>query len=1074
MNPWNALMPYEINSEKKFCGRDDETKELVSLIKYNQIVTLYGKSGIGKTSLLNAGVYPVLKWDNYIPYSIELGSYFNDDRAFSQIILEEVFEGSITSLDYKKTNVFCDCLSNHDKRNEFEELLIPVILLDQFEQVLLNEKEKAILLLKQIAEWNNYQGQMASDFHFVISIREDDLYLLEDLIDSLRLTTLRNARFRLTEVSEKGAIDIIRLPAGEYIKDDSVTNEILEIVSNVDNSGRNSYDVTALSLLCYQLFSIIEAKKEPNITLDIVRSHGHLSIKKYYRDALQNLSERDIAILEDRFITDDGRRNFISENDFIKIFSSSIRETLTKGKNQILKITGDSVSVIHDLLAKAIKEVKEEHLIEQSIKKQKKDKWLYMICLSPVYIIISIVLWGFLPYILNRVSKNVDVESIFDIFLCNDDVFIRFIVIIISALFLPIVFEIFRRKNTTLSNVDKENCLRIDLAYWAIILIELYGIYYMHCRSWIFYVSFLPPMAYLLCLKPLSLSNTICLGASAGFSAMCFLIKDGILYMSVSFLLFIFVIPAISKESQKTRNGLLVIPIMVLIYGFAKDYFLQSGWICIQIGVLICIILKYKKSISKTILSSIGYLCVAFLTLGANPIFFLQGNSIRRIVMHKFVVIKEKDSIYIKKAWNMDPYWDWPLIAGKSPKTNDGNTYYGILPISTKEIASNSCAFFPFMQRDTMGYYVKITPQYVEGLRNLNEYLNKKLSSEKASIEDFKQDDLIDNPKLYIMKQDYKFNKEFLYPIEKETAVLFNEIMQMVIRDNIRNNAPLQGDDIKSFDIIDSICTNFLDTLKKDYMNKKDINEHDIRNTYKILSVQLLNAMIRDMIKENNVDNVLKFSSLFQFIVLGTEELYNTVNVEAQVDIIEDNKTKEYTISNKHIINNITYNKRIFDVIRALAKMQVMNYLTDDIKKLINAISLNKGTYSLMKLSQNSSEFKEIEEVLNNIDNTKYLHTVCKKQKATLKNIIENVHEDDIYSSVYLYFYKKIAGIYIQEDFGNSYRMTRIMYNKQLRTDSIQFAMLDSTKKQLDKLEKLREIEIAILKNLINTSKRNK
>ena len=71
-NPWMGLNSYEEPSEDsnsyKFCGRQRETYELVQLIEHNSFVTLYGSTGIGKTSLLRAGVFPVLKYHN--DYSI--------------------------------------------------------------------------------------------------------------------------------------------------------------------------------------------------------------------------------------------------------------------------------------------------------------------------------------------------------------------------------------------------------------------------------------------------------------------------------------------------------------------------------------------------------------------------------------------------------------------------------------------------------------------------------------------------------------------------------------------------------------------------------------------------------------------------------------------------------------------------------------------------------------------------------------------------------------------------------------------------------------------------------------------
>lgn len=63
-NPWAGLLSYEDPAKATrqilFTGRTKETQEVYNLIDNNLLVTLYGKSGIGKTSLLNAGVFPLL------------------------------------------------------------------------------------------------------------------------------------------------------------------------------------------------------------------------------------------------------------------------------------------------------------------------------------------------------------------------------------------------------------------------------------------------------------------------------------------------------------------------------------------------------------------------------------------------------------------------------------------------------------------------------------------------------------------------------------------------------------------------------------------------------------------------------------------------------------------------------------------------------------------------------------------------------------------------------------------------------------------------------------------------------
>ena len=108
-NPWKALMPYELEDKNIFFGRDKEIAELTSLIEYNQVVTLYGKSGVGKSSLLNAGVSPRLTMDGLKPFTIRLKSetdFESTDVSFAEMILSHLSKKK-KNIDYTSKDVFC-------------------------------------------------------------------------------------------------------------------------------------------------------------------------------------------------------------------------------------------------------------------------------------------------------------------------------------------------------------------------------------------------------------------------------------------------------------------------------------------------------------------------------------------------------------------------------------------------------------------------------------------------------------------------------------------------------------------------------------------------------------------------------------------------------------------------------------------------------------------------------------------------------------------------------------------------------------------------------------------------------
>jgi hypothetical protein len=63
--PFIGPRPYTHSDSLVFFGRGREARDLSSLIVANQVVVLYGPVGVGKTSLLNAGLIPRLKAEDF-------------------------------------------------------------------------------------------------------------------------------------------------------------------------------------------------------------------------------------------------------------------------------------------------------------------------------------------------------------------------------------------------------------------------------------------------------------------------------------------------------------------------------------------------------------------------------------------------------------------------------------------------------------------------------------------------------------------------------------------------------------------------------------------------------------------------------------------------------------------------------------------------------------------------------------------------------------------------------------------------------------------------------------------------
>ncbi len=71
-NPWPGLLAYREEDQDFFYGRKAESQELLRLVQRGSLTVLFGLSGLGKSSLLQAGVFPRLRQKNVFPVYIRL------------------------------------------------------------------------------------------------------------------------------------------------------------------------------------------------------------------------------------------------------------------------------------------------------------------------------------------------------------------------------------------------------------------------------------------------------------------------------------------------------------------------------------------------------------------------------------------------------------------------------------------------------------------------------------------------------------------------------------------------------------------------------------------------------------------------------------------------------------------------------------------------------------------------------------------------------------------------------------------------------------------------------------------
>ena len=404
-NPWMGLVGYE--EGQTLYGRENEVSLLHHLISDNIAVVVYGKSGIGKSSLLKAGVFPVLRNDNYVPIYIRL-KHNTSETYVVQIEKAIKMADGIQVKDLLQNKVSDLGLWDFIHRSEITNVegrpVTPVIVLDQFEEIytlsdaehkadvhmffsqladVLNDTKPDLVIkeericaiesktttsdnkssgftLRPVAKTSlNYKEE--AQFRIVICLRDDSLYLLER--NCITIPCLKTNRFNLNALKEEGAKEVIIGPKPGYINEDQC-QEIIKRYSELNNDGEKVIDPAILSLFLYLYY-------ENN-----GKMHYDEIFTQYYEKCIKEVKEDTVSYLEDALITEGGFRYQVSADE---LFGKN-----DERKKDIEKLHMDyhilkaeryngikKYEYSHDRLCLAAKKHKDERLLRKQNKKMR-------------------------------------------------------------------------------------------------------------------------------------------------------------------------------------------------------------------------------------------------------------------------------------------------------------------------------------------------------------------------------------------------------------------------------------------------------------------------------------------------------------------------------------------------------------------------------------------------------------------------------------------------------------------------------------------------------------------------------
>jgi len=413
-NPWPGLESFEEDSQAFFFGRDHEIKLLRDHVLDSPVTVLYGRSGLGKTSLLRAGLFPLLRKPlqgkrHFLPIAVRFELKPGAAPLIQQLhhAVREVIQANADNPMLPSDE---ESLWEYLHRADFElwcsqnHLLTPVIVLDQFEELftlgervpdLVNDLRNA---LGDLAE-NRIPADLATrigenedlarrfdlrsrNYKLLISLRED---FLPDLEGWCRLIpTLGRSRVRLLRLRTSEAVDAVHEPAAEMMTRE-LAQQIVGIVAGEnlhprhnptsadavvpdDHDEATEVEPALLSLFCRELN---EERKRRGLTQfddGLVEDAKRDTLSNYYASCVRDLRPEVARFIETELITEKGfRDSYICEDAVPAHITEEELDRLISSRLVRLedRYGAPRIELTHDVLTGAVREHRDRRRAEE-------------------------------------------------------------------------------------------------------------------------------------------------------------------------------------------------------------------------------------------------------------------------------------------------------------------------------------------------------------------------------------------------------------------------------------------------------------------------------------------------------------------------------------------------------------------------------------------------------------------------------------------------------------------------------------------------------------------------------------
>jgi hypothetical protein len=433
--PWLGLTPYSEADSEIFHGRAREAGELLRLVQRNVLTVLFGPSGTGKSSLLNAGVFPLLREEKFLPVAIRLDHSPNAPghvAAIRRRIAETVAREGIEEVplcgppDPPEQETLWEYLHRVELWDKRHHLLTPVLVFDQFEEAftLALDRPATQEFLRELADLvENYvpaavRGRLErrgaklgfkhQEHHYrvLLSLREDFVFRLDGLRKSMPSVMFN--RFRLERMDGERALEAVTGP-GAGIVSDRVAREIVRFVaaSNglaaIGAAGETSgltVEPALLSVVCRELNARRIQKGGASITREDLAAGEADILSDFYAHSFEGLPPEARVFVEDRLLTASGFRSTVPMEDALEfgLTLEAVNALIDKRLiRQEERLNSPYVELTHDVLTKVVlksreaRKEQERHDKERDQLRRARRLTLMSLALAAVFLALGVL-----------------------------------------------------------------------------------------------------------------------------------------------------------------------------------------------------------------------------------------------------------------------------------------------------------------------------------------------------------------------------------------------------------------------------------------------------------------------------------------------------------------------------------------------------------------------------------------------------------------------------------------------------------------------------------------------------------